>query len=107
MKKFNLTTTVILEKKFTTEMSGYNPAEVDQYLDEIIEDYNAYDEIVKLQETKLIEKTEIITEKDEEIQKLTIEIQNLKEQVKHANKINSYELLEKIKELSDSKTKDE
>ena len=52
MKKFNLTTTVILEKKFTTEMSGYNPAEVDQYLDEIIEDYNAYDEIVKLQETK-------------------------------------------------------
>lgn len=107
MKKFNLNTTIILEKKFTTEMSGYNPSEVDQYLDEIIADYNSYEEIIKLQETKLTEKNQIIIEKKEEIQTLKVEIENLKEQVKSANKINSYELMEKIKELSGSKHKDD
>lgn len=107
MKKFNLNTTTILEKKFTTEMSGYNPSEVDQYLDEIIADYHSYDEIVKLQETKLSERIEIINEKEQEIQKLKVEVANLKEQLKNANKINGYEIMEKIKELSAGKVKDD
>lgn len=107
MKKFNLNTTTILEKKFTTEMSGYNPSEVDQYLDQIIADYQTYEETVKLQENKLHERHEILVEKDQEIKKLKVEVENLKEQLKNANRINSYELMEKIKELTDKKIKDE
>ena len=38
----NLTTKDILQKEFKTAMRGYNVGEVDEYLDMIIRDYEAY-----------------------------------------------------------------
>ncbi|MEG0679631.1 MAG: DivIVA domain-containing protein, partial [Carnobacterium sp.] len=34
-----LTTKDILQKEFKTSMRGYNPTEVDEYLDDVIRDY--------------------------------------------------------------------
>ena len=38
----NLTTKDILQKEFKSAMRGYNVAEVDEYLDMIIRDYESY-----------------------------------------------------------------
>ncbi|KRK34308.1 cell division regulator GpsB [Loigolactobacillus bifermentans] len=49
MENLNLTTQDILNKEFKTKMRGYDPTEVDEYLDQIIKDYSAYaDEIDRL-----------------------------------------------------------
>lgn len=41
----------ILQQEFKTKMRGYDPAEVDEYLDNIIKDYETYNkEILALQE---------------------------------------------------------
>lgn len=42
MANRTLTTKDILQKEFKTGMRGYNSAEVDEYLDEIIRDYESY-----------------------------------------------------------------
>ena len=40
---FNLNANKILAKVFTPNMKGYDPDEVDKFLDDIIEDYQAFD----------------------------------------------------------------
>lgn len=41
----------ILQKEFKTKMRGYDPVEVDEFLDNVIKDYETYNkEILKLQE---------------------------------------------------------
>lgn len=96
MKKFNLSSDIILNKKFPTELSGYNAAEVDKYLDLVLEDYRTYEEAIKLVESKLEEKATIISEKDDEIQRLRLEIQNLKTQLRESAKASNFELNKKI-----------
>ena len=43
----NLTAQEIYEKEFHVDLKGYAPAEVDEFLDMIIEDYQKYDEKVE------------------------------------------------------------
>lgn len=46
-----LSSKIILEKEFSKGFKGYNSDEVDQFLDEIIQDYDAFEKVVeKLQE---------------------------------------------------------
>lgn len=40
--KTKLTGKAILDKKFTKDVKGYNPDEVDAFLDEVIQDYAAF-----------------------------------------------------------------
>ena len=42
----NLTAQEIYEKEFHVDLKGYAPAEVDEFLDMVIEDYQKYDEKV-------------------------------------------------------------
>ena len=42
MAEKNLTAKDILQKEFTKAVRGYNSAEVDEYLDSIIRDYDSY-----------------------------------------------------------------
>jgi DivIVA domain-containing protein len=51
MAEFNYTPQDILQQQFKTKMRGYDPEEVDEYLDNIIRDYETYQkEIIDLQE---------------------------------------------------------
>lgn len=46
-----LNSKIILEKEFSKGFKGYNSEEVDQFLDEIIQDYDAFEQVVaELQE---------------------------------------------------------
>ncbi|CAM3738314.1 cell division regulator GpsB [Alkalicoccus chagannorensis] len=51
-----LSKTDIYEKEFKTSMRGYNQEEVDQFLDDIIKDYEAYEARIKELEEKLSQK---------------------------------------------------
>ena len=46
-KDMNLTAQEIYEKEFHVDLKGYAPAEVDEFLDMVIEDYQKYDEKVE------------------------------------------------------------
>lgn len=82
MKKLNLNSKEVLEKKFSVSLKGYNPLEVDKYLDLILQDYQAY-------ETEITDQGDIIFDKDQEIQtskqtikKLESEMQILNDHIK-------------------------
>lgn len=69
--KISLTTQDILEKEFKIDTRGYRLKEVDQFLDEIIGDYENYNEVIK---KMTAEKEELLNE----IMTLKQEIRNLK-----------------------------
>lgn len=64
MAEKNLTAKDILQQEFTRGMRGYNTAEVDEYLDQIIRDYDAYQKEVaylKNENERLIAKVDELT----------------------------------------------
>ena len=80
-KDTNLTAQVIYEKEFHVDIKGYAPAEVDEFLDQIIEDYQIYDEKIEELGQALTRYEEKIKELSQQIFTLQTENQNLNEKV--------------------------
>ncbi len=99
MNKLNLKSKLVLNKKFGTELSGYNANEVDSYLDEILQDYRTYEELVKIQQSKINEKNELLVDRDEQIEQLTLEIETLKSQLLKSEEVSNYSLKSDIDEI--------
>ncbi|MCF0108531.1 MAG: DivIVA domain-containing protein [Erysipelotrichaceae bacterium] len=53
--RINLDLQTILDKQFNIDFKGYNPAEVDGFLDLILEDYQVFQEIIAEQKAKIAE----------------------------------------------------
>lgn len=72
----NLTPEEILNKEFRIDTRGYRLKEVDQFLDEIIADYQTFDKIILDLQKEKEEQTEIILNLKQEIRdlKTTVEI---------------------------------
>lgn len=81
-KDFNLSAQLIYEKEFQVDMKGYSTAQVDEFLDLIIEDYQMYDE-------KIEELGQAVTRYEAKINELREKISALQNQNKslteHAN----------------------
>ncbi|MCP1144317.1 cell division regulator GpsB [Lysinibacillus endophyticus] len=45
--EIKLSSKIILEKEFKKSMKGYNVDQVDQFLDQIMEDYDAFEKVVE------------------------------------------------------------
>lgn len=61
-----LTQKDIFEKNFSTKLRGFDPKEVDEFLDIIMQDYNSYDEEIeelKQVNTQLTKKVEELVQK--------------------------------------------
>lgn len=101
MKKKNFKADMILNKKFSNELSGYNAVEVDEFFDKVIEDYKNYEEDIEVLKDRFAESNQIIEEKEDEIKKLNLEIFNLQEQLKATEKATNVELMKEIKKLRD------
>ena len=69
-KDSNLSAQEIYEKEFHIDMRGYSPAEVDGFLDQVIEDYQAYEE-------EIAELSQLIQRYEKRINELTEESANL------------------------------
>ena len=102
MKKKNFKAHMLLNKKFSTELSGYNPTEVDEFFDKIIEDYRLYEERVTTLDEIIEESNQLISEKDDEIKQLNLEIMNIKDQLKQTEKATNVELMKEVREIKES-----
>lgn len=82
-KDMNLTAQEIYEKEFHVDLKGYAPAEVDEFLDMVIEDYQKYDE-------KVEELGAAVTRYEEKIKKLQQQLFALQSENENLNeKVNS------------------
>ncbi|RUL55512.1 MULTISPECIES: cell division regulator GpsB [Lysinibacillus] len=45
--EIKFTSKIILEKEFKKSMKGYNVDQVDQFLDQVMEDYDAFEKVVE------------------------------------------------------------
>lgn len=101
MKKLNLNSSTVLNKKFSIELSGYNAKEVDMFLDKILEDFTFYEQqMISLQKT-IDEKNKLINDKEEEIEKLNLDLTTLKEQLDKTGRATNVELLNEIRKIQD------
>ena len=102
MDKLNCTSEELLNKKFSTSVNGYNPLEVDEYLDKIIRDYEAFEKGLSVSNDSLFEQIKAL--KDENA-KLKADLENEKGKWKYISKdhknihIDNYELLLRIGKL--------
>ncbi|TCG10475.1 DivIVA domain-containing protein [Mycoplasma todarodis] len=99
MAKLNLKSELVLNKKFSTELSGYNAKEVDEYLDEILQDYRTFEELVATQKATLAEKTSLLGDRDEKIEQLELEIETLKSQLVRTEEGTNSSLKKEIEEI--------
>ena len=73
MGNYHLTAKEILQQDFKQKMRGYDPVEVDEYLDSIIKDYEQYNrEIMELREEneRLIAKVDQLTRSTETLSRI-------------------------------------
>jgi DivIVA domain-containing protein len=80
-KDMNLSAQAIYEKEFHVDLKGYAPGEVDEFLDQVIEDYQSYDEKIEELGAALTKYEDKIKELQQTIYTLQSENQNLSEQV--------------------------
>lgn len=80
-KDMNLTAQEIYEKEFHVDLKGYAPAEVDEFLDMVIEDYQKYDEEVEELGAAVTRYEEKIKELQQQLFALQSENENLNEKV--------------------------
>ncbi|OEH92985.1 cell division regulator GpsB [Bacillus solimangrovi] len=86
--KIRLSAREILEKDFKTSLKGYNPDEVDKFLDIVIKDYETfYQEIEMLQQENL------------RLKKKTDEPQNNTQIQKNPSNSTNYDILKRISNL--------
>ena len=94
--KISLTTQDILEKEFKIDTRGYRLKEVDQFLDQVINDYEGFFGIIK----------ELTKEKEElmnEVMKLKQELRNVKMSIDIARsedkEVNNIDILRRVSNL--------
>ena len=99
----NLSAQVIYEKEFHVDVKGYAPVEVDEFLDQIIEDYQTYDEKVEELSQAVIRYEEKIKELQQQIYNLENEKQSLNEQLSastvNAGSTDQVDILKRIAKL--------
>jgi DivIVA domain-containing protein len=74
-----LTSTDILTKKFSANVKGYDAAEVDQFLDIVLEEFRAYESFLKNELPTLEKSGNQVDRLHKRIQELEIELAVMKE----------------------------
>lgn len=94
MANIILTPKDILEQDFKTKMRGYDPIEVDEFLDEVIKDYEAYSkELLKLKE-----ENDRLKAKVEQLQKVKPAQRTQTEPVK-STAVTNFDILKRLSNL--------
>ena len=101
-KKLNFSSDELLNHQFKSNVKGYDPDEVDAYLDKIIEDYREFESSRLEQANKSGADVKAL---NDEIEKLKDELEKEKARWKYISKdpkdlhIDNYELLKRIGKL--------
>ena len=97
-KDMNLTAQEIYEKEFHVDLKGYAPAEVDEFLDMVIEDYQKYDEKVEELGAAVTRYEEKIKELQQQLFALQSENENLNSDFVNGSS-NTVDILKRIARL--------
>ena len=95
----NLTPEKILYKEFKVDTRGYRLKEVDQFLDEIIADYQTYDKIIKDLQREKDEQVETILNLKQEIRDLKTTLEISKGMQKEDLSYNNLDILKRLSNL--------
>ena len=99
-KDTKLTVEEIFNKEFSVDFKGYSPVEVDQFLDDVIQDYVKYTELI----TTLEEKVTILERNNAGLKAHIMELEAKQRQAKETDNeesVNSLDLLRRIARLED------
>ena len=97
---FNLSSKDILEKEFKIDTRGFRIKEVDAFLDEIIEDYEHYDKIIRDFEREKAELQDEILALKQEVRNLKTSIEIAKTEGEETNKnVSSVDVLKRLSQL--------
>ena len=95
----NLTPEEILNKEFRIDTRGYSIKEVDQFLDEIIVDYQTFSKIISDLQKDKDEQTETILNLKKEIRDLKTSVEISKASSNYMEGGNSVDILKRLSQL--------
>ena len=99
-ENFNLSPKDILDKEFKIDTRGFRIKEVDAFLDEIIEDYEHYDKIIKDLEREKLELQDEILSLKQEVRNLKTSIEIAKTEGEENNKnVSNVDVLKRLSQL--------
>lgn len=96
MANYNYMARDILQKEFKTKMRGYDPVEVDEFLDGIIKDYEMFNrELLELREEnhRLVAKVDQLTKSTESLTRMR------QETPKTVNTATNFDILKRLSNL--------
>lgn len=94
MEERNFTTKDILQKEFKTGMRGYNPTEVDEYLDQVIRDYESFNKEI----SQLKAENDRLHSKVDELTKQTT-LQKPSQSGRSGNTATNFDILKRLSNL--------
>lgn len=95
MTKLNLSAKDILQKEFKSKVRGYDPVEVDEFLDTIIKDYETYNqELLALKEEnhRLVNKVDQLTQSQATLSRM-------KQDVPNPTSVTNFDILKRLSNL--------
>ena len=95
MAKLNLSAKDILQKEFKTKVRGYDPVEVDEFLDTIIKDYETYNqELLALKEEnhRLVNKVDQLTQSQATLSRM-------KQDIPNPTSVTNFDILKRLSNL--------
>ena len=95
MTKLNLSAKDILQKEFKTKVRGYDPVEVDEFLDSIIKDYETYNqELLALKEEnhRLVNKVDQLTQSQATLSRM-------KQDIPNPTSVTNFDILKRLSNL--------
>ena len=95
----NLTPEEILNKEFRIDTRGYRLKEVDQFLDEIIADYQTFNKIILDLQKEKEEQTEVILNLKQEIRDLKTTVEISKSSLSREENISNVDILKRLSNL--------
>lgn len=99
MKKLNLNPEEILNKEFNVDFKGYTPAEVDQFLDSVLDDYQTMEENVQ----ELLDLVNKLQDQVKELTKKNVELEGRKKafDLSNTTSYSSVDILKRISRLEE------
>ena len=99
MKKLNLTPEEILNKEFNVDFKGYSPAEVDAFLDNVLEDYQIMEENVQ----QILDTVSTLQDQVKELTEKNVELEGRKMafDLSNTTSYSSVDILKRISRLEE------
>ena len=96
---FNLSPREILDKEFKIDTRGFRIKEVDAFLDEIIEDYEHYDKLIRDYEKEKADLQDEILSLKQEIRNLKTSIEIAKTDGEDNKNVSNIDVLKRLSQL--------